>query len=90
MTIGSAFILTAFVLFYATSAVGQFSVFSGREFIDENGPRSWPIPVAMWLIPLLLLGGGIACLYLHARQTPVLIEAEHTAGELPDLGPGEA
>ncbi len=75
--IGSAFILSAFALFYATVALGQLSLFSGIQFTnDENAVVPYPTPFVPWAIPVLLLAGGIACLFMHARQAASTIEME--------------
>lgn len=75
--IGAAFILSAFALFYATVAIGQLSLFSGVQFTNiDNEVVPYPTPFALWAIPVLLLAGGIACLFTHARQATPNIEVE--------------
>ena len=68
--IGSAFIPSGVVLFYATSFLRQQSMFTGIQYVnDENVVVPYPTPFVLWAIPVLLLAAGVICLAVHAQRS---------------------
>lgn len=82
LSIGSACILMALALFYATVALKELARMSGQNFdyqvSEDMVVVGYHAPFVLWAIPVVLLAAGVACLVLHVRQKSADIEALHT------------
>lgn len=81
LSIGTACVLMAFAMFYATFALKELARMSGQNFenwvSEDVVVVGYQAPFVLWAMPVVLLAGGVTCLVLHARERSADIEALH-------------